>query len=96
MELIKVTILSAEVTERKGTFEDDSGKERAYTTRKQKAKLEAGGFGYPYDVRLEEGQTAYPVGEYVMDTASMIQVNKGTANWSKFPALVRATVPAKA
>lgn len=94
MELIKVTVLSNQVEERSGTFEDDSGKERSYTTRKQKAKVEAGGFAYPYDVRLEQGQAAWPVGEYVMDTAAMVGINKGVHNFSKYAVLVKAA-PAK-
>jgi hypothetical protein len=86
---IKVTILSTEVDERGGTFKDDEGNNREYTTRKQKAKLEAGGFAYPLDVRLEKGQAAYPAGEYELDLESMVTVNKGSLNFSKFHALKR-------
>ncbi|MEC5113898.1 single-stranded DNA-binding protein, partial [Xanthomonas oryzae pv. oryzicola] len=32
MSAIKVTVLNSEVDERGGTFEDDKGKERSYTT----------------------------------------------------------------
>lgn len=92
----KVTILKAEVEERGGTFKDDSGNDRAYTTRKQKAKLEVGGFVYPLDVRLEDGQKPYPVGDYTFDLDEMLSVNKGTLNLSKFTKLVPAPAPAKA
>lgn len=87
MSGIKVTVLSAEVVERGGTFKDDEGKDRSYTTRKQKAKLEAGGFAYPFDVRLEEGQVPFPAGDYELDVESMAQVNKGVLSLSKFTAL---------
>lgn len=94
----KVTILKAEVEERGGTFKDDSGNDRAYTTRKQKAKLEVGGFVYPLDVRLEDGQKPYPVGDYTFDLDEMLSVNKGTLNLSKFTKLIPlpASSPASA
>ena len=88
MSVIKVTVLSAQVDERDGTFEGRSGEQINYTTRKQKAKLEVGGFAYPFDVRLESGQRAYPVGEYLLDMASMVTVNRGALNLSKYTALV--------
>lgn len=84
---IKVTILSSEVDERKGSFTDDSGKERPFTTRKQKAKIESAGFAYPYAVRLEDGQAAYPVGEYELAVDEMLQVNKETATLGKYTRL---------
>ncbi|HEY1138424.1 MAG TPA: single-stranded DNA-binding protein [Xanthomonadaceae bacterium] len=87
LEHIKVTVLSAQVEERSGTFTDDSGKHREFNTRKQKAKLEVGGFAYPFDVRLENGQQPYAPGEYVLDAAAMLTVNKGALNWAKYPAL---------
>lgn len=87
LETVKVTILSTNIDEKSGTFEDDAGKERSYTTRKQKAKLEAGGFAYPYDVRLENGQQPFPLGEYLMDTAAMLAVNKAAHTFSRFPVL---------
>lgn len=93
---IKVTVLNAEVDERGGTFIDDEGKERSYTTRKQKAKLEAGGFAYPFDVRLEDGQKSYPIGEYELDVEAMAQVNKGVLNLSKFTKLKVKPVAARA
>ncbi|AUZ55056.1 single-stranded DNA-binding protein [Stenotrophomonas acidaminiphila] len=89
---IKVTVLSAQVEERDGTFEGRNGDQINYTTRKQKAKLEAGGFAYPFDVRLEAGQRAYPVGEYTLDMDSMVSVNRGALNLSKYTVLL----PAKA
>ena len=86
---IKVTVLSSEVIERSGSFKDDDGKDRSYTTRKQKAKLEAAGFAYPFDVRLEDGQSAYAPGEYELDAEAMAQVNKGSLNFSKYAVLKR-------
>ncbi|MFD0727051.1 single-stranded DNA-binding protein [Lysobacter brunescens] len=87
LDQIKVSVLSANVEERKGTFTDDSGKDREFTTRKQKAKLEVGGFAYPFDVRLENGQQPYAPGEYLLDPAAMLTVNKGALNWGRFPVL---------
>ena len=85
----KLTILKADANERSGTFEDDNGKERSYTTRKQEAKYEdAAGFAYPFDVRLEDGQKPWPVGEYSVDWDAMIAVNKRNANLGKYHALV--------
>lgn len=88
MSGIKVTVLSAQVDEREGTFEGKDGEQIKYTTRKQKSKLEVGGFAYPFDVRLEDGQKAYPPGEYHLDMASMLTVNRGVLNVSKYTALV--------
>ncbi|WP_058364822.1 single-stranded DNA-binding protein [Xanthomonas translucens] len=87
MIAIKVTVLDAQVIERGGTFKDDSGQDRSYTTRKQKAKIEMAGFAYPFDVRLEDGQAGYPVGDYELDIESMGQVNKGVLSLSKFTKL---------
>ncbi|MFL3642776.1 single-stranded DNA-binding protein [Xanthomonas campestris] len=95
MSGIKVTVLSAEVDERGGTFKDDRGEDREYTTRKQKAKLEAGGFAYPLDLRIEKGQAPYQPGEYELDFEAMVTVNKGAINYSKFHVL-RAAKPARA
>ena len=86
----KVTILKAEVEERDGTFKDDSGNDRQYKTRKQKAKLEMGGFIFPLDIRLEDGQKPYPLGDYTFDLDEMLSVNKGTLNLSKFTKLIPA------
>lgn len=87
---IKVTVLSAEVQERSGSFEGRNGDSIDYTTRKQKARIEAGGFAYPFDVRLEDGQRPYPAGDYLLDVEGMLQVNKGVASLSKYTALVAA------
>lgn len=84
---IKVTVMKSEIDERKGSFKNDAGEVIEFTTRKQKAKLEAGGFAYPLDVRLDNGQTGYAVGDYELDVESMIQVNKGVINLSKFTVL---------
>lgn len=84
---IKVTVLKNEIDERGGSFKNDAGENVEYTTRKQKGKLETGGFAYPFDVRLDKGQPGYPEGEYELDVESMIQVNKGVATLSKFTVL---------
>ncbi|WP_242878178.1 G5P family DNA-binding protein [Stenotrophomonas maltophilia] len=84
---IKVTVLKNDVEERKGSFKNDAGEMVEFTTRKQKAKLEAGGFAYPFDVRLDNGQSGYPEGDYELDVDSMLQVNKGVASLSKFTVL---------
>lgn len=83
----KVTILSAEPVERSGTFDGRDGEAINYTTRKQKAKLEVGGFAYPFDVRLEDGQKPYPVGNYLLDIPAMLAVNKGVASLGKYTVL---------
>jgi len=85
--VIKVTVLSATVDERGGSFKNDKGEEVEFTTRKQKAKLETAGFAYPFDVRLDKGQQPFPEGDYELDVAAMAQVNKGVLNLSKFTAL---------
>lgn len=87
---IKVTILSAEPVERSGTFDGRDGESISYTTRKQKAKLETGGFAYPFDVRLEDGQKPYPVGNYFLDVGAMLAVNKGVASLGKYTVLTPA------
>jgi len=84
---VKVTVLKNEIGERGGSFKNDAGDNVEYTTRKQKARLEAGGFAYPFDVRLDKGQHGYPEGEYELDIESMLQVNKGVASLSKFTVL---------
>lgn len=94
MSGIKVTVLNAEVIERKGSFKDDSGQQREFTTRKQKAKIEMAGFAYPFDVRLEDGQAGYAAGEYELDVESMGQVNKGVLSLDKFTKLRAKTATA--
>ncbi|WP_223495080.1 G5P family DNA-binding protein [Stenotrophomonas indicatrix] len=84
---IKVTVLKSEIDERGGNFKNDKGESVAYTTRKQKGKLETDGFAYPFDVRLQDGQPGYPQGDYELDIESMLQVNKGVASLSKFTVL---------
>lgn len=84
---MKVTVLKSDIDERGGSFKNDAGEMVEFTTRKQKAKLEAGGFAYPLDVRLDKGQPGYPEGEYELDIESMISVNKGVINLSKFTVL---------
>ncbi|PPT53124.1 single-stranded DNA-binding protein [Xanthomonas arboricola] len=97
MSAIKVTVLNSEVDERGGTFEDEKGKERSYTTRKQKCRLEVDGFVYPYEARLEDGQKAFLPGEYELDVAGMLQVNKGNIALGKFAKLKpRQATPARA
>lgn len=91
----KVTILSADVDEREGSFENDRGESISYATRKQKARLEVQGFAYPYDVRLEKGQPPYTQGEYTLDLGAMLQCNKGSISLNKFP-ILRARAAAKA
>jgi len=83
----KVTVLDSQIAERGGTFEGNKGEQINYTTRKQKGRIEVGGFAYPIDIRLEDGQPAYAVGDYELDIASMLQVNKGVMSLSKFTAL---------
>lgn len=90
MSTIKVTVIKGTVEEKSGTFKDNDGKDREYTTRKQKAKIEAAGFAYPFDVRLEDGERAYPEGEYLLDVDSMLQVNKGVAVLGKYTKLIPA------
>jgi hypothetical protein len=85
-----VTILSADVDEKSGTFTDDDGKDRAFTTRKQKARLEVNGFAYPYEVRLQSGQAPYPAGQYVLDLGAMLDVAKGSHVISRYPVLIPA------
>lgn len=92
----KVTVLSGDVDAREGSFENDSGETIKYSTRKQKAKLEVGGFAYPYDVRLDKDQKPYEPGEYLLDLPAMIQCNKGSINLNKFPVLRSSRVAAKA
>jgi len=47
-----------------------------------------GGFAYPYDVRLEDGQPPYAKGRYRFAMEKMLQVNKGAHSLSKFTRLV--------
>lgn len=92
----RVTVLDGDVIARNGAFTNDKGENIAFSTRKQKARLEAGGFAYPYDVRLDNGQQPYAPGEYVLDLPAMLQVNKGSISLNKFPILRRVAATAKA
>lgn len=84
---IVVEVFPGEVEEREGVFTNDAGDEVKYQTRKQKAKLESGGFAYPYDVRLEKDQKPFAPGRYRMNPAKMLTVNKGVHGFSKYPVL---------
>lgn len=92
--IIKVTVLDSQIDERGGIFKNDRNEDVQYTTRKQKGKLETGGFAYPFDVRLDKGQPPYAVGEYELDVAAMAQVNKGVVTLSKFTVLRQLGKPA--
>lgn len=83
----RVTIADGTVHAREGSFKNDKGENVNYSTRKQVAKLEIGGFAYPFDVRLEDGQKPYEPGSYSLDLEAMVSVNKGAINLSKFPHL---------
>lgn len=91
---IKITVLDSQVDERGGSFKNDRNEDVQYSTRKQKAKLETGGFAYPYDVRLDKGQPPYAIGEYELDVTAMAQVNKGVLTLSKFTVLRQLGKPA--
>lgn len=84
---IVVVIEAGDVKERAGSFTNDAGEKVDYETRKQDARLEAGGFAYPYEVRLEKDQKAFAPGRYRMNTAKMLTVNKGVHVFSKYPVL---------
>jgi hypothetical protein len=84
---IVVEVLEGQPDERSGTFKNDAGEEIEYSTRKQKARLEAGGFAYPYDVRLEKDQKPFAPGRYRMNPTKMLTVNKGVHGFSKYPVL---------
>lgn len=84
---IVCTVLDGNPVERSGEFDGRDGEKISYTTRKQKGKLECGGFAYPYDIRIEDGQNPYPPGVYTFDVASMISVNKGVASLGKYTVL---------
>ena len=85
--MIKVTVLSAKIIEFTGNFKGRDGEDIEYTTRKQDARLESAGFAYPYDVRLEEGEEAYALGDYELDVDRMVTVNKKTHSIDKYTKL---------
>lgn len=82
-----VEVLNGQPDERGGTFKNDKGEDVQYHTRKQEARLESGGFIYPYDVRLERDQPPYKPGRYRMAVERMLQINKGAHSLAKFPKL---------
>lgn len=93
---IVVVIEPGQIKERAGSFRNDSGETVEYKTRKQEARLEAGGYAYPYEVRLEDGQPAFAPGRYRMRPEKMLSVNKGAHAFSKFPVLEAIPAPAAA
>lgn len=95
MSDVIVHVLPGSVDERDGEFKNDQGETVKYSTRKQEARLEANGFAYPYSVRLEKDQRAWPVGAYRLAVEKMIQVNKGAHGFSKFAALEPIAAPVK-
>lgn len=90
-EEVIVEILPGEVKDSQGEFTNDEGEKIAYHTRKQPSRLETGGFAYPYDVRLEKDQKAYPPGRYRMRVSAMLTVNKGMHYIQKYPVLEALT-----
>lgn len=84
---VVVEVVSNDVQERKGEFTNDKGEQVKFETRKQEARLHVNGFVYPYDVRLENGQPAFPPGRYRMALEKMITVNKGNHGIARFPVL---------
>ncbi len=91
----RVSILSNVPKTKSGTFKNDRGEDVEYTTVTQKARLEVNGFAYPYDVRLEEDQSAWQVGDYLLDLAAMVEVKNNKIGLSKFASLVPIKQPAK-
>ena len=83
---VKVIVLDGNPVEKSGEFDGKDG-QVSYTTRKQRARIETGGFAYPYDVRIEDGQKPYPPGNYELDVGAMLTVNKGVASLGKFTIL---------
>ena len=90
-DAVMVEVLDDKVNERSGSFKGRDGEDIEYSTRKQEGKLEVGGFAYPFEVRLEDGQAPYPKGRYRLALDKMLQVNKGVASLSKFTRLVPLT-----
>lgn len=90
-----VEVLDGQVKERGGNFKGRDGEDIAYNTRKQEARLEVGGFAYPYDVRLEDGQEGYKPGRYRLALEKMLTVNKGVHALGKFTVLVPLAAAAK-
>lgn len=91
-----VTVLADAKSKPYDFTDEKTGEKRTGATVGQAAKLEVNGFAYPFRVRLEEGQSPWPRGEYVLDLAAMLQVNKESISLSKYPVLVPLKVAAKA
>ena len=84
---IKCTVLPGEPKQRDGDFTNERGENVKYSKTTQATRLEVNGFAYPYDVRLEKGQPPYPPGDYTLDLAAMLQINKGSHSLSKYAVL---------
>lgn len=91
-----VEILNADPDTKSGTFENYSGQTIDYEVKSQEAKLETGGFAYPYKVRLEKSQKPYAVGKYRLAIERMVEVSNGALRLGKYPKLIPlAASPAK-
>lgn len=90
-----VEVFEGDIKERQGAFKDDNGDMVDYHTRSQEAKLEAGAFSYPFDVRLDKGQAPFKPGRYQLRLDKMLKVNNGKASLSKFPVLEAVAAGAK-
>ena len=75
LSLAVITILGG-VEKKPWEMTGADGKQFTGTSFTQKAKLEVGGFAYPFKVKLQNPEDAYPVGEYVLDVAAMLTVQK--------------------
>lgn len=92
---VVVEVLDDQVLEKDGSFKNEAGEDVKFQTRKQDARLECGGFAYPYSVRLKDGQKPYPKGRYRMALERMVQVNKGAHSLDKFTVLEPLALGAK-
>lgn len=86
-EMIVVEVLDDVPRERGGNFKGRDGEDIAYNVRTQEARLESGGFAYPYSVRLQDGEKPYPKGRYRLAVEKMIQVAKGAHGLEKYTRL---------
>lgn len=87
MTIIKCTILPGDAKTREGEFNNDRGEAVKYSKTTQASRVEVNGFAYPYDVRLEKGQPPHKPGEYELDLAAMLEINKGNHSLSKYAVL---------
>ena len=85
--LALVDIYEGPLKEREGMFQNDKGEDVNYHTRAHEARLEIGGFAYPFDVRLEQGQKEFEPGRYVLRLDKMVECNKGKLFLKKYPVL---------